>query len=372
MKYPLIVAVILFSFLWNACGNESNQGRPQDPVEPYNYYTEEVIFRNDSANVTLAGTLTLPSKDGNYPAVVLISGSGPQNRDSGIAGHRPFLVLSDHLTKQGIAVLRYDDRGFGKSSGDFAAGTSLDFSYDAESAVKYLKSRSEINSDKIGLIGHSDGAMIAPMVAARSSDVNFIVLLAGPGLAGRELLLDRQAILERKLGVSEEEIRKSAGHSGKMIDIVITSSDSETAKSRLAGFSKSSYDQIPAYAVPPGMSKDDYVSNLIEMLSSPWFRFFLAYDPVPTLRKVRCPVLALNGDKDMQVPSTTNLPLMRDALIAGGNQNGTVRELANLNHFFQECVTGMPDEYARIEQTLAPVVLTTISDWIKEQTIIHK
>jgi uncharacterized protein len=335
---------------------------------PYDYYSEEVTFKNDQADVTLSATLTLPAKEGKYPAVILISGSGPQNRNSEFAGHRPFLVLADYLTKQGIAVLRYDDRGFGQSTGNFETGTSLDFSYDVESAVHYLKSRREIQNTNIGLIGHSDGAMIAPMVAARSGDVNFIVLLAGPGVPGGKLLLDRQQLLEKKMGLSETEIKKSRNHSEQMIEIVVSSTNTDTIKAQLIEFSKNNYDEIPAYAVPPGMTKDEFISKHIEMLSGPWFRYFLAYDPAATLQKVTCPVLALNGDKDVQVPARANLEGIKQALITGGNKNITIEMIPGLNHAFQECVTGMPDEYAQIDQTFAPVALAMISDWILQQT----
>lgn len=363
----IIISIITVS-IYTSCNDGSKKQRPQDPSTPYGYHTEDVTFRNDQANITLAGTLTLPSKDGIYPAVVLISGSGPQNRNSEFAGHRPFLVLADYLTKNGIAVLRYDDRGFGQSTGNFGAGTSMDFSYDVESAVKYLKARKEIEKDKIGLIGHSDGAMIAPMVAARSSDVSFIVLLAGPGLPGAKVLLERQELLERKMGFSDVQIEKSRRHAEQMIQIVASSNDAELTRTELINFSKNNYDDIPEYAIPPGMSKDQFISKHIEMLSSPWFKFFLTYDPTTTLQKVKCPVLALNGDKDVQVPSESNLEGIKHALVVGGNQDVTVEKIPGLNHAFQECVTGMPDEYGKIEQTFAPVALTKISDWIQQQT----
>jgi len=356
-----VVAVVVLS------PDKSQKRRPQEPIEPYTYYTEEVTFKNDQANVILAGTLSLPSKDGSYPAVILISGSGPQTRDSEFGGHKLFLVLADYLTRNGIAVLRYDDRGFGESTGNFATGTSLDFSYDVESAVKYLKTRKEIESNKIGLIGHSDGAMIAPMVAARSNDINFIVLLAGPGVQGAKLMLDRQELMERKMKFSESEIEKSRRHSEQMIQIIMNSNDSETTKVKLSEFSRNNYNDIPEYAIPPGMSKDQFISKHIEMLSTPWFKYFFSYDPAPTLQKVKCSVLALNGDLDVQVPSKENLEGIRDALNAAGNRNVTIQEIPKLNHAFQECVTGMPDEYNKIDQTFSPIALAKISNWILQQ-----
>lgn len=354
----VVVAIVILST------DKSQKRRPQEPVEPYAYYSEEVTFRNDQANVTLTGTLTLPSKEGEYPAVVLISGSGPQNRDSEFAGHKPFLVVADHLTSNGIAVLRYDDRGFGESTGNFAWGTSLDFSYDVESAVEYLRTRKEIKKDKIGLVGHSDGAMVAPMVAARNGEVSFIVLLAGPGIECARLLLNRQELIERKMGLPEVEIRKSRTQTEQMIQIIVGAKDSKTAKTELNEFSRDNYEDIPDHAIPPKMTKDEFISKQIEMLSGPWFRYFFTYDPAPTLQNVKCPVLALNGEKDVQVPSKENLEGIKNALNAGGNLNVTTRELPGLNHLFQESVTGMPDEYGKIEQTFSPAALTEISGWI--------
>jgi pimeloyl-ACP methyl ester carboxylesterase len=341
--------------------------RPQEPTKPYGYYSEEVTFQNPQANVTLSGTLTLPSVEGNYPAVILISGSGPQNRDGEMIGHKPFLVLSDHLTKNRIAVLRYDDRGVGKSSGDFNAGTSLDFATDVASAIAYLKTRNEINKNKIGLVGHSDGGMIAPMVAARSSDVNFIVLLAGPGIQGGKLLINRQELIERASGMSETEMQKSRKGAEEIIAMVADSKDLLSLKTDLIKYFKDHNDDIPDYAIPPGVTKEQFISGRIEMLSTPWFQYFFNYDPAPTLEKVTCPVLALNGEKDVQVPSKENLAAIGAALKKGGNDKVTIKELPNLNHLFQECKTGMVDEYATIDQTFSPVALDEISTWILKQ-----
>ncbi len=341
--------------------------RPQEPATPYPYYTEEVLFNNDHANVTLAGTLTLPSKRGNYPAVILISGSGPQNRDGEWMEHKPFLVIADHLTRQGIAVLRYDDRGFGKSTGNFHSGTSLDFSTDVESAIKFLKTRKGIDVKKIGLIGHSDGAMIAPMVAAKMSDVSFIVMLAGPGIPISELMVKRQVLMERRQGKSESEIQQSKEYIEALLTIIITSESEENLNSALNQFANDTKDQIPDDQIPPGMTKDEFISRQVAMLSSPWFKYVFTYDPGPVMEKVKCPVLALNGDKDVQVPSAENLQAIKKALFAGENDDVTVKELKDLNHMFQECNTGMIDEYAKIEQTFSPIALTEISGWIKKQ-----
>jgi fermentation-respiration switch protein FrsA (DUF1100 family) len=336
--------------------------------EASTYYAEEVSFLNSQDNVTLSGTLTLPSLDGNFPVAILISGSGPQDRDGQVFGHKPFFVIAEHLAKNGIAVLRYDDRGFGKSTGNFPTATSLDFSTDVKSAVAYLKTRKEVDANKIGLIGHSDGAMVAPMVAAGSSDVAFVVLLAGPGIKGDKLLVNRQEIVERAMGLPEHEIQKSKNRSEQVFEIIAQSKDPQAARTKLTEYGKEHIDDMPEDAIPPGMTKEKFLFKEIESLTSPWFLYFLSYDPAPTLEKVACPVLALNGDKDIQCPSRENLAAIEAALKKGGNDKVTIKELPNVNHFFQECETGYPDEYARIEQSFSPSVLTEISEWIMVQS----
>lgn len=341
--------------------------RLQEPTKPYPYYSEDVTFKNALANITLSGTLTLPSKEGKYPAVILITGSGPQNRDGEVLGHKPFLVISDYLTKKGIAVLRYDDRGFGQSTGNFKSGTSLDFATDVESAVTYLKSRKEINQSKIGLVGHSDGGMIAPIVATKSHDVAFIVLLAGPGIQGGKLLMMRHELLARAMGMSDAEIHELKKSKEKTFEIVSRSKDPQTIKADLIKYSKENPPNIPSRLLPPGMTKEEFVAAQIEEITSPWFTYFLNYDPAPILEKVTCPVLALNGSKDAQVPSLENLTAISNSLKKGGNENVTIKELPNLNHFFQECKTCSLSEYATIDQTFSPIALIEISDWILKQ-----
>ncbi len=347
--------------------DKPSKKRFQEPTQPYPYYSEDVAFKNPQANITLSGTLTLPSEEGNYPAVILITGSGPQNRDGEVVGHKPFLVIADHLTKKGIAVLRYDDRGYGQSTGDFKSGTSLDFAIDVESAVTYLKTRKEINQNKIGLVGHSDGGMIAPIVAAKSHDVAFIVLLAGPGIQGSELLKVRHELMARAVGMSEAEIQESKKSSEKTIEIVSRSKDTQVIKADLTKYLKENPPNIPSRLLPPGMTMEEIVAAQIDEFTSPWFVYFLNYDPATTLEKVTCPVLALNGEKDVQVPSQENLTAISNALKKGGNKNVIIKELPNLNHFFQECKTCLLSEYATIDQTFSPTALTEISDWVLRQ-----
>lgn len=340
--------------------------RPQEPTEPYPYYSEDVTFKNSKADISLSGTLTLPKKKGKYPVVVLISGSGPQNRDEELLGHKPFLVISDYLTRNGIGVLRYDDRGVGESTGDFNAANSADFATDVESAIEYLKSRKEVDKKNIGLIGHSEGGIIAPIVAAESDDVSFIVLLAGTGIRGDKLLLMQQELIWRAGGMSEAEIEKSVQTNKQHFELVVKSNDLEELKVDLT-HSLNEMIAKDTTQIPEGKSKDEYVSELLGQVANPWMYYFLKYDPAPVLEKVDCPVLAINGEKDLQVPPKENLEAIKRALEKGGNDQVTTKEIENLNHLFQESETGSPNEYASIEQTFSPVALEVMLEWIKIQ-----
>jgi hypothetical protein len=344
-----------------------SNNRPQEPQKPYPYYSEEVAFENSASNATLAGTLTMPRATGHYAAVILITGSGAQNRDEEIAGHKPFLIIADYLTRRGIAVLRFDDRGVGKSTGDFRAATTFDFASDVTSAIEYLKSRMEVDNRKIGLIGHSEGGIIAPLVASSSEDVSFIVLLAGPGIEVRKVLLMQQELIPRAMGVPEADVQKSLAVTEQAFEMISTSNDRVTLKTALAELIDENYDDTPASLRPQNLSREQVIATQSEMLSSPWYKILLNYDPAPTLEKVTCPVLALNGEKDIQVTPKHNLDGIRDALKKGGNENVTVKELSGLNHLFQNCTTGSPAEYETIEQTFSPVALEEMSDWILKQ-----
>jgi len=341
--------------------------RPQEPTKPYPYYSEDVKFENIKDKIVLAGTLTLPEKNGKFPAVILISGSGPQNRDEELLGHKPFLVLADHLTKNGIAVLRFDDRGTAESTGNFKTATSLDFARDVEFAVKYLQTRKEINKNQIGLIGHSEGGIIAPMVAAKSKDINFIVLLAGTGIRGDQLLLLQQELIGKASGISDTDLQKAKVINKGAFDIVLKSNDTDSLKMELTSYIKQAIKDNPESEKPAGMSEDDYVKLQVNQLTSSWMKYFIKYNPSPTLEKVKCPVLAINGEKDLQVPAKVNLDAIKKALEKGGNKNVTTKELPNLNHLFQECKIGLPSEYATIEQTFSPIALEEISSWILKQ-----
>ncbi|MBF6597869.1 MAG: alpha/beta hydrolase [Fermentimonas sp.] len=342
--------------------------RPQEPVKPYPYYSEDITFENKEAEITLAGTLTLPNENGVFPVVILISGSGPQNRDEELLGHKPFLVLSDFLTRNGIAVLRYDDRGTAQSKGDFKTATSADFATDVESAIEYLKSRNEINKKQIGLIGHSEGGIIAPMVANKSKDVAFIILLAGTGLQGDQILLSQQKLIGKASGISDEALQENELINRKAFDVVKESNSLEQLNIDLTNLLNQFLVDNPTTEIPQGVSSEDFVKLQVAQVTNPWMRYFIKYDPSPALEKVKCPVLALGGEKDLQVPSKENLEAIKKALSKGGNKKITIKELPNLNHLFQESNTGTPNEYATIEQTLSPIALNEILKWIQSQT----
>ena len=342
--------------------------RPQEPTKPYPYYSEDITFENKKAGINLAGTLTLPRKDGVFPGVVLISGSGPQNRDEELLGHKPFLVLADYLTKNGIAVLRFDKRGTASSKGDFKTATTLDFSTDVEAGVKYLQTRKEINKRKIGLIGHSEGGIIAPIVAVNSKDIDFIILLAGTGIPGDQLLLIQQELIGKATGVSDIDLQISKALTKGAFEIVKKSTNTEKLKTDLTKYVKQFLKDNPNSEKPEGMSEDDFIKLQVNQISSPWMQYFIKYNPAIALEKVKCPVLAINGEKDLQVLPKENLEAIKKALAKGGNKKVTTKELPNLNHLFQECKTGSPDEYSTIEQTFSPNALVEILKWIQTQT----
>jgi uncharacterized protein len=338
--------------------------RPQEPSKPFPYREEEVTFRNKKAGITLAGTLSLPSTRGPYPAAILVTGSGPQDRNEEIFGHKPFLVISDYLVRQGIAVLRYDDRGVGKSGGKFAQATTRDFGEDATAALDFLRSKKEINKIKIGVIGHSEGGIIAPLVASQRKDIAFVVMLAGTGVTGEQVIVEQLGLLLRAAGVEQEVVKKRQEFQRNLIAVVISNVDSVTKASRLRSIILAAADTGKS-ANP--QAQEMAVKTQIAQIMSPWFRYFLIYDPQPALRKVKCPVLLLNGEKDVQVSPKQNLPAIVSALREGGNTDVTVHEIPGLNHLFQLAKTGGPDEYGKIEETMSPEVLKIIGDWILEK-----
>jgi uncharacterized protein len=331
--------------------------RPQTPARPFSYVEEEVTFSGGGEGIVLAGTLTLPKGDGPFPAVLLVAGSGPQDRDESLANHRPFLLIADALTRQGIAVLRYDKRGVGKSTGNSDTATTMDLAADARAALAFLKSRKEMDGSRIGLLGHSEGAIIAPYLARHSKEVKWLVLLAAPATTGEQTLLNQSELIGRAGGLSDEQLEASLGFDKAAYALVRKEKDPNALAQKLVALVKET--GLDA-ALPPAA-----LETQLRMLASPWFRFFLDYDPLPNLKAVNCPVLALYGQKDLQVAPKANLPLLQKALHDSANAQVEARELPELNHLFQHAYTGTPAEYAAIEETFSPDALTLIVDWVK-------
>jgi fermentation-respiration switch protein FrsA (DUF1100 family) len=335
--------------------SELERRRPQNPVKPYPYREEEVTYTNMAAGNTLAATLAIPNGNGPFPAVLLITGSGPNDRDESLLGHKPFLVLSDYLTRKGIVVLRADKRGVRKSTGDLANATTADFATDAEAGVAWLKTRPEVDPHKIGLIGHSEGGVVAPMAAVADPSVAFIVMMAGSGVPGDQIIPEQVKLIAEANGESKHKADEEADTERETLTAVETEKDPK-ALEHLLGV------MLAAGGMP-----DAQIAVQIKAATSPWFRFFITYDPATALRKLTIPVLVLNGSLDLQVPPAQNLPAIRKALQEAGNKHFEVDELPGLNHLFQTAKTGSPSEYADIEETISPVALDKIASWILKQ-----
>ena len=334
--------------------SELERRRPQNPVKPYPYREDDVTFTDTAANAVLVGTLTIPPGKGPFPAAVLISGSGRHDRDESLMGHKPFLVLADALTRKGILVLRYDKRGVGKSTGNYAQATTADFADDAEAGLRYLETRPEANPHRLGFIGHSEGGVIAPIVAARNRDVAFIVLLAGTGVPGAELLLAQHRLVALAAGVPPAEVERQSATEKEILELVEHTPDNAAVERQI-------HDKFA------GKPEEAQIGSQVKTMTSPWFRYFLTYDPATALRRVQCPLLALNGSLDLQVPPAENLPAIRQALQEGGNRHFELDEMPGLNHLFQHARTGAVSEYGEIEETMAPEVLDKIATWILQQ-----
>ncbi len=342
--------------------------RPQEPKPPYPYKEEMVRYKNVEEGFELEGTLTIPETEGPHAAVILVSGSGPQDRNEEIMGHKPFLVLADYLTRNGIAVLRYDDRGVGNSGGNFGTSTTLDFAKDADAAVQYLRSRTDIDLESIGIVGHSEGGLIAPIVAHKEdSGVSFIVMLAGPGQRGKEILLSQSTQMAHLQGMSPSLVEKMKVANTRLYDTVLDVEDIDLLKIRLKNELDEMRKEFTAEDVAGiGLieARDD---QIIGQLASPWMKRFMGLDPQTYLKQVTVPVLSLIGEKDMQVLAGINNKVIENALDVAGNTDYTIRTLPELNHLFQHAESGLPAEYAKIEETFSEDVMEMIVDWIKER-----
>ncbi len=334
------------------------------------YKEEEVTFKN--GQYTLAGTLSLPEGQGPHPAVVLISGSGAQNRDEEIFGFKPFAILADALTSKGIAVLRYDDRGIGGSTTGTMDDTSETYAADVSAAYDYLKTRPEINPKKIGLLGHSEGGIIAPMVAVNKGDVAFLVLLAGPGETGKDVIIAQAAAVAKSNGADQAAVDETRAKQTKVIDAVLTGEGLDEVKAELVAQLKSAAEKLPQSQRDALGDLDEWAKKGAEgqlaTLQGGWFKFFLTHDPAPVLQKVHAPVLALFGGKDVQVLAATNEPAVKAACEKGGNKDCTTKVFPDANHLFQAAQTGSPSEYTQLKPEFGPGVLDTITNWVVEQT----
>lgn len=337
--------------------------RPQEPKAPFPYESEEVTFENSAEKITLAGTFTYP-KTKNFPTVILISGSGQQDRNAEIFGHKPFLVIADYLTRNGIGVLRLDDRGVGKSGGDPSTSTSLNFASDTDAAFQFLKKNPIVNAKKIGLIGHSEGGMIAPIVAAKNPSFQFIVLLASPGIPCDELLLEQSYLIGKSSGMNETELLETKKINQQIYTAVKSEKSNEAVLAELESIFFEMYKNDTAFNTLEEKDKKTVVQQQISPLLTPWYRYFIRYRPEVNLEKITCPVLVLNGEKDLQVPPQANVEGIKNSLIKAKNKSVTTKIYPNLNHLFQECKTGSVEEYGTIEQTFSPQVLQDVKDWI--------
>ena len=332
---------------------EQKKTRPQDPQPPFDYHIEEVTFVNEKEGNTLVGTLTIPKGEGPFPAMVLVSGSGQQNRDEELMNHRPFWVIADYCALHGIAVLRYDDRGIGGSTGEVENATSMDFSYDAEAAFDYLRNRKEINASRVGILGHSEGGVINFMVSARRPEVAFLVSLAGSSVNGIEVLKEQQKAILRASGMTEEMVQFNGNANAQMFDIIEASNDREEA------------DSLLRQLVKGWGYNEELTEQTVSQMTMPWMYYFLKYDPTEAIVKTNCPALLLNGSKDLQVIASQNLPGYEKIIAEYGKTNLILRELPDLNHLFQHCETGSPNEYFEIEETISPEVLELIVGFVK-------
>lgn len=332
--------------------------RPQDPLAPFPYREQEVSFQNPRSGQQLAGTLTLPAGKGPFPAVVLVSGSGPQDRDEALMGHRPFLVLADYLTRRGIAVLRYDDRGVGKSGGTYATATTADFLTDAQAALQFLRTQPGIQPKRAGMIGHSEGGTIALLAGAQPQPPAFIVSLAGVGVSGTELLIRQQTDLLRTAGLDTARLQQLRRTQQQVLQIIAATPDNPPAIAKVVPLLKQA---------SPGVT-ESALTAMASQMTAPWYRYFLTLNPQPDLAKVKAPVLALNGSKDVQVAADLNLPAIEKGLKAGGNRDVTIRQLDGLNHLLQTATTGLPSEYGQLDETISPAALQLIGNWIASHT----
>ena len=346
--------------------------RPQEPEPPFPYVSEDLEIQNEDADLKLGGTLTIPEGEGPHPAVVLITGSGAQNRNEEIAGHKPFLVLADRLTRAGIAVLRTDDRGVGDSEGNTMESTLEDVAGDVRAQLDYLKTRPEIDGQRLGLLGHSEGGWVAPIVETTYPGLAFLVLLAGPAIGGEELLHVQTAAVLRTSGVSEDQVLNVRHFNDAVYTILKEDLSPEETLAKTQErwtqiHEELTDDELTAVYSILGIARDDLETHLrtqLPIVTSPWFRYLLTFDPRPVLRDVDIPVLAVLGEKDLQVPPDPNADTLAGLLRKNERDDVEIIVMDGLNHLMQRAETGLPTEYSQIEETINPRALRTIETWI--------
>jgi pimeloyl-ACP methyl ester carboxylesterase len=334
--------------------------RPQNPAKPYPYNVEEVSFPAGGGKITLAGTLTIPQGAGPFAAAVLVGGSGPSDRDETTAGHKPFLVLADQLTRKGIVVLRYDKRGIAQSTGNYDQATMEDFAGDARAALNYLKARKDVDPKRVGIIGHSEGGILAAQIAAKADDLDWLVLLATPATNGERTLLRQSELVARTGGLPEQQIARSQQFDRQAYAAVRQEKTQAALEARLNDLIEKS--GLNASMPPAALQAQ------IRLMTTPWFREYLDFNPAPLIEKIKCPVLTLNGDRDLQVDADETVPLLRQAYEKSGNKDFTVLQIQGVNHLFQKAQSGSPALYGAIEETMAPEVQNAISGWVAKHT----
>jgi len=361
MDFPLTLTKTLVA--------PTKPNHPQEPKAPFPYKSEDIIYNDAKTGLNYGATITIPEGKGPFPAALLITGSGQQNRDEEILGHKPFAVLADALTRNGIAVLRVDDRGVGKTTGQFKGATTADFADDARAGLNYLRSRSEVDKKKTGLIGHSEGGMIAPMVAAGNKDVSFIVLLAGPGVKISQLMAEQNAAISHLAGVSDTAIRAYIKMYTAAYAEILQQTDTAAALAKTQVVVKNWLSETdPALLqelhLDEPKAQGQLAAAMVNEMQDKWYRYFMTFDPAPYLEKLSCKVLALNGSRDVQVISSSNLAGIEAALKKSRSKVYTVKELPGLNHLFQTCKTCTPVEYSQLEETFSPAALGEINNWL--------
>jgi uncharacterized protein len=362
-----------FPLVLNRAVGSTERRRPQTPRPPFSYQVEEVTYPHQTENFHFVATFTFPSAIERIPAVILISGSGAQDRDESIFEHKPFAVLAHHLTNAGMSVLRVDDRGVGGTGTDPNPqdDTTSEFASDVHSALAYLRTRKEVDPNRIGLIGHSEGALIGAMVASEDHGIAFLILLAGPGVPGDELLSLQSEKIARASGASETAISSLKEMQRKIFSIIRTQTDIDAGKREARGLLLAEYAELNEQERKSFGSADAFVEQHSSVIGIPWFRYFITYDPKAALSQVTCPVLALTGEKDLQVPPEQNLPRIEQLLTQGRSNDVSVMAVPKLNHLLQSANTGLVTEYGEIEETMSMVALNEISEWLRHRKLIR-